>query len=231
VEVRTSRIFPVTPYSEFLLEHLPSVTGKVVLDFGAGSGIVGVVAARNGASSVLACDVSTEALALTSLNARSNDAVQLRTVRVTPDREQEAVEASCADLILCNPASLPALVPADCFWNGGPLGNRMILGLIDFAAHALRANGVLRFVHTSLAALAPSLAHLSRHRFSTAIQRVRRIPFRAHYEPLMDYFVTLRRQGHISFDGTDLTDAYEYLYLIDARRFSVHSTTEGGYSE
>jgi methylase of polypeptide subunit release factors len=229
VHVTSSHLFPVTPYSTFLLEHLPPVEGKDVLDFGAGSGIVGVVAACRGAASVLSCDVSLDALSLTALNATRNGASQLRTLRVVPDREQERIPRECVDVVLCNPASLPVLVETDAFWSGGPLGDRMILTLIDVAAHALRADGVLRFVHTSLAALSNSLAHLTRHRFSAAIRQVTRVPFRSHYEPFVDYFATLRQQGHISFDGSTMANAYEHLYLISACRFSSPSHTEADH--
>ena len=123
VAIETSHLFPVTPYTLFLLKHLPDVSGKDVMDFGIGSGIAAVVAARLGARSVLGCDVSIQALELAQRNAHRNDVRVLTTLLVTPDDAASGVAPDSVDVIVCNPASLPTLVPADGFWSGGPLGN------------------------------------------------------------------------------------------------------------
>ncbi len=48
------------------------VRGRRVLDFGAGSGVVGIAAMRNGAASVTACDNDADARTATLANARLN---------------------------------------------------------------------------------------------------------------------------------------------------------------
>ncbi|NWG45090.1 MAG: methyltransferase [Alphaproteobacteria bacterium] len=58
--------------ARYLLDHPERVRGKVVLDFGAGSGLVAIAAARAGASHVLAADIDPFALAAIRLNARAN---------------------------------------------------------------------------------------------------------------------------------------------------------------
>jgi len=55
-----------------LLAHPEIVRGKRVLDFGAGSGVVGVAAARAGAAEVIACDIDPLALAACRANAALN---------------------------------------------------------------------------------------------------------------------------------------------------------------
>ena len=226
IHVEASPIFPITPYSRFLLRHLPAVGGKEVLDFGAGCGILGIAAASRGATSVLSCDVSSEALELTLGNARRNGIDQLRVQLVTPNAEHDQVAHSSVDVIVSNPASLPTLIDGREFWSGGRLGNRMILALIEVAANSLRTDGVLRFVHTSLASLASSFHALTQRGFAAAIIAVERIPFRTHYAPLMEYFTALRGEGQIAFDGNSIYDAFEYLYLIDARR-AFHDIERG----
>lgn len=227
VSVQTTHVFPVTPYSRLLLTSMPDVVGKDVMDFGSGSGIVGIVAARLGASSVLACDVSAEALSLTGQNAERNGVEGLETHLVKLERETEHIPRDSFDVILCNPASLPTLMATEGFWSGGPRGNRMILALIDAAARTLRSEGVLRFVHTSLASLATTFQYLTRQKFTAGIIKVERIPFRPHYQPLLDHFIALRAQGHIYFEGSTLPDAHEYLYIIDARRITLSSPPGG----
>lgn len=64
--------------ARFILDHPAWVRGRRVLDFGAGSGIVGLAAARAGARDVLCADVDRFALAAMGLNAALNK-LQLRT--------------------------------------------------------------------------------------------------------------------------------------------------------
>jgi predicted nicotinamide N-methyase len=55
-----------------LLDHPDLVRGKRVLDFGAGSGLVGLAAARAGAASVTAAEIDRFARAAIAMNARAN---------------------------------------------------------------------------------------------------------------------------------------------------------------
>jgi len=55
-----------------LLEHPAAVRDKRVLDFGCGSGVVAIAAARAGAREVIACDIDPLALAATGYNAWLN---------------------------------------------------------------------------------------------------------------------------------------------------------------
>jgi len=43
--------------ARYLLDHPETVRGKSVLDFGSGSGLVAIAAAKAGAASVLAADI------------------------------------------------------------------------------------------------------------------------------------------------------------------------------
>lgn len=64
--------------ARFILDHPALVRDRSVLDFGAGSGIVGLAAVRAGARDVLCADVDAFALAAMRLNASLNG-LQLRT--------------------------------------------------------------------------------------------------------------------------------------------------------
>lgn len=66
-----------------LLDSPHLVRGKRVLDFGAGSGVVAVAAARAGAAEVVGCDQDPEALQAIEANARLNDV----TVKLLADLE------------------------------------------------------------------------------------------------------------------------------------------------
>lgn len=58
--------------ARWVLDHPARVAGKSLLDLGAGSGLVGIAAAKAGAARVLAVDVDRYAIAATRLNAAAN---------------------------------------------------------------------------------------------------------------------------------------------------------------
>jgi predicted nicotinamide N-methyase len=62
--------------ARFILDHCQMVAGKSVLDFAAGSGLVGIAAMKAGARSVLASEIDDFAMAAIPLNAAANS-VQL----------------------------------------------------------------------------------------------------------------------------------------------------------
>lgn len=59
--------------ARFVLENPDVVRGKRVLDFGAGSGLIAIAAAKAGAAEVRAVDVDPIAVAACALNAAAND--------------------------------------------------------------------------------------------------------------------------------------------------------------
>ena len=78
----------------YLLDHPEMVRGKRVLDIGAGSGLVGLAAAKAGAAEVLAADIDAFACAAIRLNAAVNDSA----ITVTQD---DLIGAPCIwDVIL-----------------------------------------------------------------------------------------------------------------------------------
>ncbi len=69
--------------ARWLLDHPDAVRGRRVLDFGTGSGLLAIAAAKSGAASVRAVDVDAIAVAACTLNAAANGtAVQVERVDV-----------------------------------------------------------------------------------------------------------------------------------------------------
>lgn len=58
--------------ARYILDNPQTVSGKRVLDFGSGSGLVALAAARAGAASVFAADIDRYAAAAIALNAQAN---------------------------------------------------------------------------------------------------------------------------------------------------------------
>jgi predicted nicotinamide N-methyase len=59
--------------SRYILDNPQDVRGRTVLDFGSGSGLVAIAAAKAGASCVVAAEIDPLALAAIDLNSRAND--------------------------------------------------------------------------------------------------------------------------------------------------------------
>jgi predicted nicotinamide N-methyase len=69
--------------ARYILDHPAEVAGRFVLDFGAGSGLVSIAAAKAGAAGVLAAEIDNFAAAAIAINATLNDvAVTITTADV-----------------------------------------------------------------------------------------------------------------------------------------------------
>jgi predicted nicotinamide N-methyase len=58
--------------ARYILDHPEQVAGKTLLDFGSGSGLIAIAAAKAGASPVIAAEIDSLALAAIELNAAAN---------------------------------------------------------------------------------------------------------------------------------------------------------------
>lgn len=129
-----------------------SIAGADVLDVCTGSGVLAVTAARAGAGTVTAIDISRRAVLATRLNARLN-AVSVRALRgdlFAPCREERF------DLIVSNPPyvpaagdTLPTRGPARA-WDAGRDGRALIDRICDEAPAHLRSSGALLVVHSTV---------------------------------------------------------------------------------
>ncbi len=79
--------------AQYIFENKQLVMGKRVIDFGSGSGVAGIAAAKSGAKEVVACDIDPIALEATRLNAELNN------VSLTLLDSFESITGDC-DLIL-----------------------------------------------------------------------------------------------------------------------------------
>jgi release factor glutamine methyltransferase len=136
--------------AQFVTEH-DLAHGRDVLDVFTGSGALALAAARAGARSVTAIDLSWRALASVRLNARRNG-VHVRTVRgdvLSP------VAGEQFDLIVANPPYFPGReqLPrhrAAQAWEGGYNGRVLVDRLSATVARHLRPTGRVLIVHNTM---------------------------------------------------------------------------------
>jgi predicted nicotinamide N-methyase len=88
--------------ARYLLDNAALMTGRTVLDLGAGSGLTSVAAMKAGAASVLAADIDRYALVAIGLNAEANG------VRVA---------TTDADLLAGAPGAFDAILVGDMFYE------------------------------------------------------------------------------------------------------------------
>jgi predicted nicotinamide N-methyase len=107
--------------ARYLLDNPHEVAGRSVLDFGSGSGLVAIAAAKAGAAKVLACDADPFSLAAIVLNAKANG------VTIVSTSEDVLGSTGGWDLILLGDM---------CYEQ--PLAGRLLAWLADCAGHGTR---------------------------------------------------------------------------------------------
>src|SRR5205814_8568090 len=92
--------------SRYLLDHPAEVAGRFVLDFGAGSGLVAIAAAKAGAARVVAAEIDPFAAAAIAINATLNDvAVTVTTADVIGAADPRCEVVSAGDVCYEQPMS------------------------------------------------------------------------------------------------------------------------------
>ena len=145
------------------------LAGRTVLDLCAGTGILGLTAARLGARAT-AVDLSRRAVICARLNARLNrlGLEVLRGDLFAP------VGGRRFDLIVSNPPYIPA-PPGDApsgealAWDAGPDGREFLDRICEDAAAHLRPGGRVLLVHSSLARPEETERRLASHGLEPAV--------------------------------------------------------------
>ncbi|MDQ3644779.1 MAG: methyltransferase [Actinomycetota bacterium] len=165
-----------------MLAHLVGEDQRVprsdVLDVCTGSGVIAISAARAGARSVHAVDLSRRAALAARLNARLNR-VQIQAVRGSLF---DAVPGRTFDVIASNPPYLPAETDelpgrgARRAWEAGRNGRVLLDQIIARAPRHLSPGGVLWLVHSSVCGVDETLAGLEAAGLDPVIAQSRRGP-------------------------------------------------------
>lgn len=147
------------PGTELLLEQLPDVSGQRVLDVGSGYGLIGLLAALNGAKQVDLVDVNLLAVAAARANVEQ---LGLRNVAVVASDLYTALSDRSYDLIVSNPP----------FHQGKAVDFTITNRLIRQAADHLAPDGRLILVANTFIRYEPTLReHFVRVRQIAATSR------------------------------------------------------------
>lgn len=185
-----------------------------VLDMFTGSGALALSAARLGARSVTAVDLSRRALATVRFNARENRG----SVRTRRSDLFGSLGEEMFDLILANPPYYPGepelprrgLARA---WNGGERGRVLIDALCDQVPRRLRPGATLLLVHATFNGEAETVQRLERGGLSVEVVHRHLGPFGAVGRARV---LQLRGEGLAATSNGD--EAQEETIVISARR-------------
>jgi release factor glutamine methyltransferase len=153
--------------------------GRDVLDVGTGSGALALAAARSGASSVTAVDLSLRSVAATWLNSR------LHRARVTVHRGDlfGPVAGRRFGLVMANPPYVPAAstrLPRHRMgrcWDAGPDGRVLIDRICADVQHVLAPDGDVLLVHSAICDVDLTLAALERAGLVPRVVTTATVPF------------------------------------------------------
>lgn len=194
------------------IERGGGARGRDVLDLGTGTGAAALAAARCGAASVTAVDLSRRAVGAARMNAR------LHRTRVRVHRgDLFAPVGRCRfGLVTANPPYVPSAsdgLPrrgiARC-WDGGRDGRLLVDRICDAAAAHLRPDGTLLMVHSAVCGAERTLERLARCRMAGRVVDRVRIPL----GPVMRARAALHEARGLTEPGT----TEEELVVIEAHR-------------
>ena len=106
----------------WLADHQSVIQNKKIIDYGCGSGILAIAAARLGAESVWAVDIEQQALNSTKENAQSNGV--LKRLTISGQNEEKKIKA---DLIVANILANPLIALAPLFAEYSATAGHIIL--------------------------------------------------------------------------------------------------------
>jgi predicted nicotinamide N-methyase len=88
--------------ARYFFDRPENLSGRRILDLGAGSGVVGIAAAKSGASKVIAVEIDHNAIAALRLNAAANGVV---------------IDAVAEDIMASDPPSVDLVAVGDLFYE------------------------------------------------------------------------------------------------------------------
>ncbi len=211
-------VMPPSPYTLFLAQHLPEMTGWTIVDVGTGSGILAIVARLLGAITAFVNDTNVDAVDLAMENAERNGVLEgMIPLPLSSTGDLLPLPMGTrVDAVICNPAQLPMPAPEvpDDPYFAGTDGRRMIEGVIEETPRWLHQGGRLFMVHNSMADFPASLALLNTPGFDTRVLAQRTLEFRPFFNrSWFDRLGGPARGLYTVVDGR----AYETLYVLEAR--------------
>ena len=215
IVARLPGTYPVQADTRLLarvLDACGAARGRRVLDVATGTGALAVAAARAGAESVTAVDLSGRSV----LTARLNAVLNRVAVRARRGDLFAPVAGRSFDLVLANPPYVPAATGAlprhrmDRCWDAGPDGRAVLDRIVAGVADVLAPGGDLLLVQSSVAGVPATLDGLRAAGLTAAVAARATHPF----GPVMSRRADLLEARGLVEPG----QRHEELVVVRARR-------------
>ena len=186
--------------TELLIKNMQIAPNESVLDFCAGTGVVGIAAKKLGAGEVTTTDILPESVDEVLQNAKLNNIDKIRTL--TGDLFSP-LNGDKFDHIIVNPPSIPSLPehelnPAHC---SGPEGRDIHNPFQELAKKYLKSNGKLTMVHSSLCNLPLTAERMEEYGYLLEVLESRSTDFRDFYP--LEHIKKLSQAGKAQFTEID----------------------------
>lgn len=209
----------ISPYSLFMIDNFPLnfSTYTKLCDYGAGTGILGIVASLYGVADITSIENNDECYSLMKSNYSTNIASSVKLSFYKSETEC----LNSFDVIICNPASLPNFINSNSFCDGGVYGIDMILKVLDFASKHICKRGKLYIIITSILPLSVIKEKMLDLNLKYSIIATKVIPFREHYRGISDWVDQNQNRFPEMYYINYNEKLYEELFLFEIEKEGV----------
>jgi methylase of polypeptide subunit release factors len=163
--------------SQLMAAVLDVKPGDVVIDVGCGTGVLGIIAAKLGASKVYGVDASPDVVEVASANARAHGVAD-RMEFFQGDLFSPLGDDVTADVIIGDVSGIPDDLAADSGWfpsktGGGPRGSELPIRMLQQAKRRLKEGGRL-FLPTGTLQDENAILDAARSAFSSLVKLTER---------------------------------------------------------
>jgi len=194
-----SGVYPPRRSTKMLVKNMGDLSGRIVLDLGCGSGIIGIVAAIRGAGRVVCLDISLRACRNAVRNFRLNGLAEWADV-VAGDGSS-CLRDSAFDLVVLNPPMTPSPRPLPRYTWGGADGRGFLKRFLADISRILKSGGRLLVAASSLVGVDWVASTLENHGLSVRVLDCELVRCGKMLRELLDYIHSLNHASIISLSG------------------------------
>jgi HemK-related putative methylase len=213
IETKHGSMIP-SPYSILLAKNIPKLKSEsIVIDIGCGSGILGIMSYMRGSDNVIMTDITDNAISDTLDNLKLNKIISGIKV-IKSNMFSRLSKINNADLIICNPPSLPSIINKVInkpeYFSGND-GRKIIDHLLLNSHLILKDKGKILMTHTSLANINKTINLIKELNYTLKIIDKLELKFRDFYD--INHIKKLNNNNNLYVEKDN--QLYEIVYVLE----------------